>query len=329
MAGRVSCVQTHCLSRLNSVCSWGKGSSLTFYFYSRETIMLSSIFAIISPVIICAGIGLLWNKSGKDYDTELITSLVSYVGTPCLIFYSLATIELQLEMLYQMALASFLANIIFVICGAVLLKATGLSLQSYLQTISFPNIGNIGLPLCYLAYGNEGLALAIAFFTVYAVLQLTVGAAFVSGSFTVKQLIHMPIIPATLIAIVFLAGGYSVPLWLRNTTQLIGDLTIPLMLFTLGVSLGSLRIGKLKIPLFLSTTRLIMGIAVGLLLVRLLSLEGAAAGVVILQCSMPAAVFCYLFAVQFNRHPEDVAGAVIISTLVGFATLPMLLWYVL
>jgi predicted permease len=60
-----------------------------------------------------------------------------------------------------------------------------------------------------------------------------------------------------------------------------------------------------------------------------LGLEGAARGVLIVQSSMPVAVFAYLFAVRYERKPEEIAGAVVISTVLSFLTLPLLLWYVL
>lgn len=291
--------------------------------------MFSEIFSIIAPVVICAGIGFCWSKSGKRYDTDLITSIVSYFGTPCLIFYSLSSVRLDPKFLFEMGLAALAANALFIIIGAVILAALRLPQRAFLQTLSFPNIGNIGLPLCFLAYGQEGLALAITFFAVYAVFQLTVGAAFVSGTFSPASLVKMPIIPATVLAAVFLFTGIPVPVWLHNTTKLIGDMTIPLMLFTLGVSLSSLTIRNLSLPLLLSFSRLAMGFGVGVFLAWLFQLKEVAAGVVILECSMPSAVFCYLFAQLYQRRPDDVAGTVVVSTVLGFILLPALLWYVL
>ncbi len=46
---------------------------------------------------------------------------------------------------------------------------------------------------------------------------------------------------------------------------------------------------------------------------------------VIIQCAMPVAVFNYLFAQRFNRAPEEVAGLVVLSTLITFAALPLVL----
>jgi hypothetical protein len=44
---------------------------------------------------------------------------------------------------------------------------------------------------------------------------------------------------------------------------------------------------------------------------------------------MPAAVFNYLFALRYERSPEEVAGMVVASTLLSFLTLPLLMWSVL
>lgn len=291
--------------------------------------MLTVIASILAPIFTCVFIGFCWAKKGLAYDTDLITSLVTYFGTPCLLFYSLSSVNLLPNTLLNMGLAALFANIAFIIIGALILAICHLPHRVYLQTLSFPNVGNVGLPLCYFAFGEEGLALGVTFFAIYVVFQMTVGAAFVSGTFSAMTLFKMPIIPATILATIFLFNDFQVPKPLYNTTKLIGDLTIPLMLITLGVSLARLRVHHLKTSFFLSTIRLSMGLGVGIILVSLMNLSGSAAGVVILQCSMPAAVFCYLFAQVYDQQPEEVAGIVIVSTILGFSFLPLLLWYIL
>lgn len=291
--------------------------------------MFSEIFSILAPVFICVGIGYGWARSGRSFDVDLITSIVTYFGTPCLVFYALAKVELDLSKLWDMGIAAIAANLAFLFVGSAVLAIFKLPQRAFLQALTWPNVGNVGLPLCLLAFGDEGLALAVAFFTVYVVLQMTVGVSFVSGNFSIKSVLKMPVIPATIFASIFLFGDLVVPAWIFNTTKLIGDLTIPLMLFTLGVSLASLKIGSLKTAFWLSSLRLGMGFGVGVALACIMGLSGAAAGVVILQCAMPAAVFCYLFAQRYGQRPEEVAGLVIVSTFMGFAVLPALLWYVL
>ena len=291
--------------------------------------MFSVIASILAPIFICVLIGFFWSKKGLSFDTDLITSLVTYLGTPCLIFYSLSSVHLLPNTLLSIGLAALLANIAFIIIGALILALFKLPYRVYLQSLSWPNVGNIGLPLCLFAFGEEGLALGITFFAIYVVFQMTVGVAFVSGTFSPMALFKLPIVPATIFAAFFLFTDFQTPAPLYNTTKLIGDLTIPLMLITLGVSLARLRVNRLMTAFFLSALRLGMGLGVGIVLVYLMNLSGPSAGVVILQCSMPVAVFCYLFAQIYDQQPEEVAGLVVVSTLLGFFFLPLLLWYIL
>ena len=291
--------------------------------------MFSVIASILAPIFICVLIGFFWSRKGLSFDTDLITSLVTYLGTPCLIFYSLSSVHLQPNTLLSIGLAALLANIAFIIIGALILALFKLPHRVYLQSLSWPNVGNIGLPLCLFAFGEEGLALGITFFAIYVIFQMTVGVAFVSGTLSPMALFKLPIVPATIFAAFFLFTDFQTPAPLYNTTKLIGDLTIPLMLITLGVSLARLRVNRLKAAFFLSTLRLGMGLGVGIVLVYLMNLSGPSAGVVILQCSMPVAVFCYLFAQVYDQQPEEVAGIVVVSTILGFFFLPLLLWYIL
>ena len=64
-------------------------------------------------------------------------------------------------------------------------------------------------------------------------------------------------------------------------------------------------------------------------MVTLFGLEGATRGVVLIQAAMPVAVFNYLFAQRYARAPAQVAGTVLVSTLLSFLTLPALLWFAL
>lgn len=134
----------------------------------------------------------------------MVTTIVTYFATPCLVFYALAKVELDTSYLWDMGIAALAANIAFTLIGAAVLALFKLPQRAFLQALTWPNVGNVGLPLCLLAFGQEGLALAVAFFTVYVVLQMTVGVAFVSGSFSAKALLKMPIIPATILASVFI-----------------------------------------------------------------------------------------------------------------------------
>jgi hypothetical protein len=291
--------------------------------------MLQQLFAVVAPVLICAGLGFLWVRLGRRFDTRLVTELLTLVGTPCLVASTLTRLELDLALVGEMAMAALLALTGFALIGLATLRAMKLPAHSFLPALMFPNTGNMGLPLCLFAFGEEGLALAILFFTLTAVGQFTVGIAIAAGSWSPARVLRMPLPYAVIAAVLVLATDTPVPKWIANTLDLVGGVVIPLMLIALGVSLAELKIASIGRSLALALVRLGGGAAVGFALAYALGLEGAARGVLVIQSAMPVAVFNYLFAQLYDRAPAEVAGAIVVSTLLSFASLPLLLLLVL
>ncbi|MCF8467575.1 MAG: AEC family transporter [Sneathiella sp.] len=291
--------------------------------------MYEILLNIIAPVIVTAGLGFFWAKTGRSFNTETVTGLVTNVGAPMLIFSTLVKLNMQLSSFFEFAMIAALAALSFCIIGFIVLKSLHLDVRNYLPGLMFPNAGNMGLPLCLFAFGEAGLALAIAVFTVFSTLQFTFGIWLSSGVNSVTQLLKTPLIYAVIIGLGAKALAVQIPAWITNTTDLLGSLTIPLMLLALGVSLASLSISHIKLATGLALLRLAMGFTVGLGLSYLFGLEGIERGVIILECSMPVAVFNYLFSLRYKRAHSQVAGMVLISTLISFLTLPALLVFVL
>ncbi|MGH6926932.1 MAG: AEC family transporter, partial [Dongiaceae bacterium] len=208
--------------------------------------MFAELAAIVAPIFVCAAIGFAWARLRRPFDAEFVTAVVTSVGTPFLVFSSLTKLPLDMRIVAEMAGATCVAFVGFALLGIAVLKATGLSLRSYLPALMFPNAGNMGLPLCLFAFGERGLALAIVFFAVSSTLQFTLGVGIAAGSADPRRLLRLPLIYAVLAALLVVATGVRVPGWIANTTDLIGGLTIPLMLLALGVSLARLQIGSLK-----------------------------------------------------------------------------------
>ncbi|MBC8337917.1 MAG: AEC family transporter [Rhodospirillales bacterium] len=291
--------------------------------------MLSQLFSVIAPVFVCAAIGYVWKRQNRPYDADLISALSVNIGTPCLAFYTLTSTNLDPGAFNEMALATLVTLAAFVALYVPALKAVGLSQKAFLPALTFANVGNMGLPLALLAFGEQGLALAISYFAINVVVMFSFGVAVAAGAASWRKLVRLPVLYAVGAALAFLYTGTTPPEWVASTTRILGGLTIPLMLITLGVSLAGLGIRSLPRSFGLSVLRLLSGFAIGWATAEIFGMEGAARGVLILQCAMPVAVFNYLFALQYNNQPEEVAGTVVISTALSFLTLPALLWYVM
>lgn len=291
--------------------------------------MLYTIFSVIAPVFICSLLGYGWIKKGLAFDTPFVSRLVMEVGAPCLIFSSFMEQNIDMATFNQMAVAAFVSMLAFGVIGATALYLLKFDQRTWLPSQMFPNVGNMGLPLCLLAFGQEGLALGMTYFMVNTVFGFTIGMMITSGKVSFRELLKNPTFYSVLITVFFLFAGLKPWDWVQNTTKLLGNFTIPLMLIAMGVSLGRFQITSIKRSVALSVLRIGTGFGVGVLMANLLGLTGAARGIMIMQSSMPVAVFSYLFAVRYNRSPEEVAGTVVISTLLSFLSLPALLWFVL
>jgi predicted permease len=287
--------------------------------------MLLQVLQITAPVFLLALAGYVWARLNLRFDLEFITRLAMNFSMPCLIFAVLAKVEIDPAAFRDVALASVVA---YVVLGVVMwlgLRLAGLSQRAYLAPGVFANTGNIGLPVALFAYGQEGLTFAIVIFAVMAIFSFTIGIYMVAGVGKFSQVFKQPVVYASVLGGIFLLQGWGVPVWLLNSLELAGQIAIPLMLLTLGVSIASLTVGDVGRALALSCAKLLISVAVAVLVVRLFDLTGVARGAMVLQLIMPVAVTSYLFAERYQANPGSVAGTVVISTLLSIAVIPLTL----
>lgn len=291
--------------------------------------MIAQLFPIIFPVFSCALIGFLWAKFNKPFDTNTIGQLVMSISAPCLVISTLSQTQLDSDLFWQMAgvtLITVLASLIF---SFAVVRFSKVNYKTFLPSLVFVNTGNMGLPLCLFAFGDQGLAYGIVFFMVMTVLHFSLGLAMVSGNSIIKTLLSNPLVHSVWIAVLLQVSKWQIPTWLMNTIDLLGQFAIPLMLIALGVSLASLAVNNLLVSIKFSLLRICGGFTIAWVICELLAIDGVMRNVLILQSSMPAAVFNYLIAERYQQGPQVVAGIVVTSTLLAFVFLPGILWFLL
>jgi malate permease and related proteins len=245
------------------------------------------------------------------------------------VFGGLSHLALPLAEFFAMVGAAVAILVVTALAAFVLLKALRLEVRSFLPALTIGNVGNLGLPLCLFAFGEQGLALAIALYVTNSVGQFTLVPLLQARDGFLRTLLATPVIYAALGGMTVQLAGIELPGWLDETIRLLGDLMIPLMLLALGHTIGGLRAHNLRRAFGLGAARLIIAFGVSVLVSEALGIEGVAQGVLVLQGSMPAAVFSYLFAARYERDADDVAGIVLISTLLAAAALPFVVSYAL
>ncbi|YCH19940.1 AEC family transporter [Pseudomonas sp. D1-3] len=290
--------------------------------------MLAELFAVLAPVIIVSAIGYAWARSGQAYPTEFIARLVLTIGTPSLVLATLSRADIDPKAFTSMALGCVLVTACMGLFGVLFSRLFRQQWKVLVPAFLFPNTGNMGLPISLYAFGEHGLALAVAFFLTLSIMQFSVGIALSGNAASIKDLLRNPILVSLLLALPMIFMDLQLPRWLANTVGLVGGMTIPLMLLTLGVSLASIRLHHLGSGLVLGALRIVLGAGVGWGIGAAMGLEPLTHAVLVVQSAMPVAVFNYLFAVRANRSPEQVASLVMCSTLLAIGWLPLILaWW--
>ena len=291
--------------------------------------LITTVMQIVAPVCILAGIGFAWAKLGYEYRMEFVTRLSMALGVPCLIFTALMKTNINPAALTSVLLASVVAYALLTVIFWGLVIVLKLDRRTFLAPLIFGNTGNLGLPLALFAFGEAGLGYAVVIFAVMVVWSFTFGIWLVSGGGSLLRVIKEPAMAATLLGALFLWQGWSTPLWLTNSLDLIGQMAIPLMLITLGVAIARLGVGQLGRAFWLSLARAALCLLVAVATGWAFGLQSVPLAVLILQITTPVAVTSYLLAEKYGADADAVAGLVIVSTVMSIVTLPLTLSFLI
>ena len=291
--------------------------------------LILTLLDIILPVVIIGLIGFFWIKKGYEFPRKFMTNIIMNLGAPCLIFSGFMKLKDNLEQASIFMAASAVAIIFFLILSFIFAHLTKLPKRTYVPAIFSHNAGNLGTPLCFFAFGEIGLILALTFFAIDTFVQYTAGLATVHKNLSFKEVSKIPFLYSFVIALLLLWLEIEPPLWVMNSTQLLGQITIPLMILMLGTSLASFKLKQSSKLILISIFKITVGIAVGFGVSLLFNFTGVERNILILQMSMPAAIFSYMLAAQYNQNPEEVASLICISTLISFISIPLLLTWMI
>ena len=291
--------------------------------------LLLTVFEIVAPVFLLAGIGFAWVRLGFEYRLQFVTRLAVTLAVPSLIFVALMQTNIPGGDLTRFTIAAIAAHIALAAVFWAFVRLTGMEQRTYLAPLIFGNTGNLGLPLCIFAFGQAGLGYAVIFLAVTALFSFTYGIYLVAGCGAFGKVLREPMVWAALLGALFLWRGWQTPLFLTNTLELLGQMAIPMMLITLGVAIARLTTQKLQQAIWLSLLKLSVCFGLGWAFAAGFGLGPVAFGVLVLQMCTPVAVTSYLLAERFEADSDAVAGMVMVSTMLSVAALPLILAIIL
>ena len=290
------------------------------------------LFEVLFPVFFVVGIGYYLGKKNPKIDTNFITNFAANIGSPGMIIYSLNPANISFDVFKNYFYYYLIAIIAFSLVGIVILYLLNTKdIIRELPPSAMPNTGNMGLPICLFAYGSQGLGVSAAISALIILCHFTFGVFLAARKFNFDIIIKSPTFYAIIIAVFFLYYDVELPGFIENTTLLLLYATIFLILMSLGIALTKLKVFSINKAIFSSIGRVIVGPIIGYLLILYFELEGFAAGVFLIQCSMPSAVLNYLVASIHSpkKIVDSVASTIVVSTLMSFITVPIVVFFAL
>src|SRR5574343_835286 len=284
--------------------------------------MLLRIVAIVFPLFAIVFFGWLYGRK-KQPDMAFANQLNMEVFVPALVFAAMADKSFDLAANWGLAVGAVVGVVGSGLAGWGLARLLGSAPKTFVPPMMFNNCGNLGLPLAVLAFGDGALAPAVVIFLVSHLMHFSFGAWLLDHQTRLMTVWRSPVILATLAGMAVGLAGIEVWPPLLMSVKMVGDISIPLMLFALGVRLADSKITAVGFGLFGATLRPVIGLALSWVVLQVLDLPAREQALVLVFGALPPAVLNYMFAERYAQEPDKVASMVLIGNVAAVVFLPI------
>ena len=284
--------------------------------------------AILFPIFGIVAAGYFYARHHKP-EMAVANRLNMDVFVPALVFGAMAGKSFDLVAFGPLALGGF---IVLASCGLLawpIAKLFGIQPKTLVPPMMFNNSGNIGLPLAVLAWGEEALPAAVILFMLENTLHFSFGARLLDPKTRLLTLWRVPVLSAAMLGLA--VALLKIPIWppLLIGIKMLGEISVPLLLFALGVRMTDVSFREWKVATGSAILRPLAGMLIASGVVQLLHLQGRDAAMLLVFGAFPPAVLNFLFAERYKQEPERVASIVLIGNLASLVFLPVVLAMVL
>lgn len=198
---------------------------------------------------------------------------------------------------------------------------------------TFGNVTYLGLPVLQELYGNGAIKYALYYDLLATTPVLWLVGAAVAGRFgsgesyslrkSVRTVLMLPPLWGIALGMVLNFTGMLLPGPVLKALEMMGGLVVPLMIFSIGLSL--------TVPKVRHATAIVPALIIKLAIVPLISfgtamalgLSGTALASCLVEGAMPTMVLTLLVAAMFGLDVSLAAFVIVVSTILAFFTLPI------
>jgi len=288
------------------------------------------------PVALIFFLGVLLRTRGlaKKEDGEFLLRLNFFVALPALTILGLASADLHWNLAYfpLIGTISILVNLGLVLAIRNRLPFDRQTMGVFFLTSAIINSG-FTLPFLIAAYGQEGLVRKIIFdlatdtlsFTLMYYIACRFGHKKQNGSFIAKKILLSPALISVIIGITLNVWSVKLPQVAVNFLTPLSALVMVSILLALGIYFKPSSLSLPRVAFLPLAIRTLAGLAVGLLLVKFLNLQGVDKGVAIVLASAPVGYVALTLASLEKLNVEYAATIASVSAFAGTIYIPILL----
>ncbi|MFK5985143.1 MAG: AEC family transporter [Pseudomonadota bacterium] len=290
--------------------------------------MFQQIVNIIFPIFAIVAIGFFYARKHEP-DMAAANQINLHIFIPALIFHVLSGKNFHLQEFSNLALAATI-----IVLGSGLLawpiaKILKYDIKTFVPPMMFSNSGNMGLPLALFAFGEQALPAAVILFIIENTLHFSVGMKILDFKTAISSILRIPMVLATVAGITFSLTDFILPGMVGISIEMLGQVAIPLMLFSLGVRLTAVDLNDWKIGVIGAIICPLTGIIVLLAMSPFLELPKLQFGLLVIYAVLPPAVLNFMVAEKYKQEPSKVASIVMLGNLASLLFIPIALFYVL
>ena len=282
--------------------------------------MIQHLTEALVPLLSLILLGAILGRKTDFFDGKALAGLVTTVGIPALLLHSVLSMDMDILGMGALVGITVAWLVVMAMVTALLLTLAGLPVRSYLPALVHPNTGNMGVPVCFALFGPQSLGLAVVISSVIQVSHFTLGIGCLSGRFSIRAMLKNGPVLALIAGAFLLATNIRPPGPVMITLDMLGSITVPIMLMQLGSSIANLRLSGARDmlrPLVFSLYRPLGGLALAWVLLLIWPLSAMEAQVFLIQCAMPVAVMSYVLSVRYQGPSQEIALTIPMSLLVS------------
>lgn len=313
------------------------------------------IINTLAPVFLIIILGAILQKTGflSPQISRQNNRLVYWIGLPCLLFNKTAQAEIIGDSALRIAVVLVLGMTSCAILAYLisrLFRLSGASTGALVQASFRSNLAYIGLPVVIYAVSgfsdhsvfgslNEEQVQSLAVLSFAPLVPLYNGLAvfvLVMGNSRDKaqqpwstlrrSLITNPLLFACGLGLSWSFLALPLPLALSKTLQTVGQLSLPLALLSIGVSLATTQVrGKITISVIAALIKVVLAPILGLVFANWLSLSSLEQAIALIYLACPTAIASYIMAQQLGGDETLTSNSIVFSTLLSALVLAIIL----